>query len=69
VHENGAAGGMIGVIFPVHQNQLVDEKGAADHQLGPQSSCQSNNDKGLGTDGTHFFALLFGKTVGRRLFI
>src|SRR5262245_7645008 len=30
----------------------------------------SNNEKGLGTDGTHFFgSLLFGKTVGERLFV
>jgi hypothetical protein len=48
--------------------KLVDEKGARPVITFRPTVVlpNSNNDKGIGTDGTHFFgSLLFGKTVGR----
>ena len=62
--KTGLAGGMIGVIFRCPPKSGLSTKRARGRSSasGRQSSCRINNDKGLGTDGTHFFgSLLFGK--------
>src|SRR5262245_28602601 len=73
VHENGTGRRNDWGDFSLSTKiKLVDEKGAR-----PIISFRptvilpnTNNEKGLGTDGTHFFgSLLFGKTFSRRLFL